>query len=104
MTMQEIKRHNIEAGYYFFYKDNMKFFKSKIYTKVYEIQGRFLFITSEENWNGKKRFFSIREYYKKTGAVKTVCFQITEDFEEAKKMIKEITMANDKFVFRGETL
>ena len=73
-TMAEIRAANRAAGYYFFERDTMRFFDSRIETRGNAIGGRF-FITSEQfhgsnNFHGP-RLFTVREA-KPSGDIDTV--------------------------------
>ena len=61
--VHEIKLHNIKVGQHFFDEGAMRFFSSRVHSKVYG--GRF-FVTSEQDaheygaWNGERRY-TVRE-------------------------------------------
>ena len=60
LTMADIRRNNKEAGYYFFDKDSMRFWDSRIETGLYKDN---TFITSELDYVRKfdaKRMYTIR--------------------------------------------
>ena len=60
LTMADIRRNNKEAGYYFFDKDSMRFWDSRIETGLYKDN---TFITSELDYATKfdaKRKYTIR--------------------------------------------
>lgn len=57
-TIDDIKRGNREAGRYFFSRETMRFFNSKIESHL--IYDRF-FITSERYRKEEKKLFTIRE-------------------------------------------
>lgn len=52
MTITDVKAANAAAGRFFFSRDTMKFFKSKIESGVLKgrgkLEGRFFFLTSDE--------------------------------------------------------
>jgi hypothetical protein len=64
-TISELKEKNKAIGNYFFSKNTMKFFNSKIESAILKSK---YFITSEDNWDGSKREFTIREF-KETGEI-----------------------------------
>lgn len=57
MTIEQIKSANAAAGFHFFEPDTLRFFRSRIGSKVYG--GRF-FVTSEEGPSGGRRY-TVRE-------------------------------------------
>ena len=46
MTIDDIKRRHIEFGGKFFDKEHMRWFKSRVHSKVYEGTGGVYFVTS----------------------------------------------------------
>ena len=60
-----------EATGYFFSKDAMRFFKSRILETVYQGPGGVYFVTSEKSPNGP-RAYSIRVYNTETRSVSTM--------------------------------
>lgn len=57
-TVDEIVRANQRAGFHFFDRDAMRFFGSRVHDEVYG--GRF-FVTSELDFYGERRFYTVRE-------------------------------------------
>ena len=47
MNIDEIKRRNAHAGRFFFSKDTLSFFQSRVNSEVYEGPGGVFFVTSE---------------------------------------------------------
>jgi len=47
MNIDEIKRRNADAGRFFFSKDTLSFFQSRVNSEVYEGPGGVFFVTSE---------------------------------------------------------
>lgn len=95
-TITELKRRNAEIGHFFFSKDTMKFFKSKIESKI--IDGKY-FITSEVE--SKIRVYKIREF-KQTGEVINNPFG--ESFfsnREAKAFLKDLKVNANRFEFKN---
>ena len=85
-TIAELKALNAENGYFFFSKQTMNFFKSKVHGGI--IRGQY-FITSECNFDKTKRLFTIREFDQKAN-IKTVGeFQAYKTYQDAKNAIKE---------------
>jgi len=68
MNIEMIKANNLLAGQYFFSRDTMRFFKSKVFPKVY---GGKYFITRETNPSGETRF-TVREAVNGGKYMKTV--------------------------------
>lgn len=94
LTMDDVKRNNKEAGRYFFSPDTMKFFKSKIESKL--LKGRF-FITSEQAGDEHSREFTIRVYDTNTHKISTMGgFQAYKTKEEAELKIADFAY-NFKF-------
>lgn len=94
-TIAELKRRNSEIGHFFFSKDTMKFFKSKIASKI--IDGKY-FITSEIQ--SKIKVYTIREF-KQTGEIINNPFG--ESFfsvREAKAFLKDQKIDPSKFIFK----
>lgn len=61
-TIREIKRHNADNGYFFFERDTMRFFRSRIAPGVYHAEGNAnLFITSEQFSSDALRRYTIRQ-------------------------------------------
>lgn len=92
-TIAEVKEKNREAGQHFFEKDTMRFFDSRIESKVY--QGTY-FVTSEQ-FHGLagdgERLFTIREFDYETGKVDTAGntrFQEFTSLEVARERIREL--------------
>ena len=86
-TIAELRAKNEANGYYFFSKKTMKFFRSKIESKI--LKGKY-FITSESNFDDTKRQYSIREF-KENGEVLPNPFDRKfRDKEEAKGFLKTI--------------
>jgi len=85
-TIADVRKKNKEAGYYFFRPDAMRFFKSKVESKLYE--GGY-FITSEVDWSGKKRFYTVRLALE-DGDIETLSeFLKFSDINDARQFIKK---------------
>ena len=93
-SMGNIKYVNKRAGYYFFSKDTLKFFNSKISEDVYatwkEDCYQFYFVTSEEGPDNIRRY-TVREFDSQTGKVATVGefqqYKTSADAERAAKAL-----------------
>lgn len=69
--IEHIKKANKDAGYYFFEPDTLRFFKSRISSRVFEGSGGFLFfVTSEEPPHGERRW-TVRVFDPETGQCDT---------------------------------
>lgn len=68
MNISEVKANNKAAGFHFFDRDTMRFFKSRIESTVYKNNR---FITSEQAPHGP-RMFTVRQYNPETHEVETV--------------------------------
>lgn len=72
MTIADVKKANADAGYYFFSKETMRFFGTRIVSSLYQNN---TFITSDyTSFDRDKRAFSVRMFDEKTGNVKTANF------------------------------
>ncbi len=57
-SINEVKEANRRSGFHFFEADTLRFFSSRIHSELYA--GRF-FVTSELNFDGTARFYTVRE-------------------------------------------
>ena len=90
-TITEIKKANRNAGQYWFSKDTLRFFDSRVEPKVY---GGRLFISSEQ-FHGSDGYSDPRKYTIRLcddeGHIQTVGdFQDHDDLEEVKEAIQGI--------------
>ena len=83
-TVTEIKEANKEAGYHFFDRKTMKFFKSKIESKV--IQGKYLIISNMYDEKTKK--YMITEALD-TGKVNYITFDHFNSMGEARTFLNK---------------
>ena len=89
-TITEIKEANKAIGHHWFSRDTMRFFNSRVESKVY---GGHFFITSEKYMDDDRRTYTIRSCY--NGHVDTVGeFQQYRTIEEARHAVKEIVKFN----------
>lgn len=73
MTMADVRKANADAGYYFFEKDTMRFFGTRIVSSLYKNN---TFITSDyTGFERNKRKFTVRVFDEKSGSVETARFQ-----------------------------
>jgi hypothetical protein len=69
MTITDVKRINKENGFYFFERDTMRFFGTKIVSPLYKNN---TFITSDyTGFERNKRRYTVRVFNASTGAVDT---------------------------------
>ena len=69
MTIADVRRINKENGFYFFERDTMRFFGTKIVSTLYSNN---TFITSDyTGFERKKRRYTVRVFNASTGAVDT---------------------------------
>lgn len=72
MTMADVKQANKDAGYYFFSRDTMQFFGTRIVSALYKNN---TFITSDyTDFERNNRAYSIRVFHPETGIVDTAKF------------------------------
>ena len=73
-TIQTIKNRNKEKGYFFFSRDTMRFFKSKVESTLYyggDLYG--YFVTSEKRgFEDNRRCYKVRQANFLTGNVSTI--------------------------------
>jgi hypothetical protein len=74
-TISDIKAANKAAGRFFFERDTMRFFNSRVFRSVYQGPGGVYFVTSEQftGSDGVKapRTYKVREFDPETGNVST---------------------------------
>ena len=79
--MRDAINDSLNAGRYYFTKDTMKFWGSKVEAGMY---GNDTFVTSENNYDGSKRLYSARHYDWENHEVNTIGeFQQFESLEDA---------------------
>ena len=70
--MADVKQVNKDAGYYFFSKDTMRFFGTRIKSALYKNN---TFITSDyTDFERNNRAYSVRVFHPETGIVDTAKF------------------------------
>lgn len=85
VTIEDMRRINMEKGQYFFSQSTMRFFKSRIVTKGQLIKDKY-FITSEKFDEDTPRLFTVRKFNSATGNINTVGeFQGFRTSSEAKR-------------------
>lgn len=91
MTIQQIKYRNEQAGKFFFSRDTMRFWGSRIGQTVYEGPGGVYFTTSEKTFDGKGRVFSVRQAHRGGEDITTALSGLESGREaarEAKRLAK----------------
>lgn len=65
--------NDIERKYsgYWFSKDSMRFFKSKVIQDVFPVKGKLFFVSSEQNGSDKRKF-TVRCFDIKANDIKTI--------------------------------
>lgn len=69
MTLAEAKAKYNENGGHFFDRDTMRFFGSRIESDLYKNR---CFITSEKNFDGTKRYYTVRQFNKDFTSIHTI--------------------------------
>lgn len=69
--MDELQAMNYAAGGCFFDRGNMKAFRSRVLPDIYGGGGGVFFVTSEQNYNGTARHFTVRRFDPADGDVNT---------------------------------
>ncbi|MCX6821614.1 MAG: hypothetical protein NTW30_02425 [Candidatus Aenigmarchaeota archaeon] len=69
MNMEDVKRINEEKGQYYFTESTMRFFNSKVESELIEDK---YFITSEQFDEKAPRLFTVREFNKESGWIRTI--------------------------------
>ena len=64
--------YEIKPGGHWFSKDTMRFFKSRLPDYAYLKGNNAYFITSESDFSGSNRLYSIREFNRNTGQIETI--------------------------------
>ena len=75
MDIGDIRKANKAAGHHWFDPDSMRFFRSRIGSKVYEGPGGIYFVSSEQfvgsDWIAAPRRYTVRKFDPTTGGVDT---------------------------------
>ena len=82
-TISDIRRTNAETGGYFFSKDTMRFFKSRVLPYVYQGLGGIYFVTADQMVSSsgpELRKFKVRKFNPETGDVRTYAVIDREEF------------------------
>lgn len=68
-TIAQVKRANATAGQYFFSAETVRFWGSKVESSVYQ---NCCFVTSERDYTGEKRLYTVRRFHPHNGHISTV--------------------------------
>lgn len=72
-TIEDIKAANKAAGLYYFEPDTMRFFKSRVSSRVYQGPGGVFMVTSEQfsdfEGNTAERRYTVRQFFPDSGKV-----------------------------------
>ena len=82
-SMSDVKYYNRQAGFYFFAKETIDFWGTKVETSLFKNN---TFVTSENNFYETKRLFTVRRYNPTTAEIDTeYSFQEFETLQDARK-------------------
>ena len=98
MTLDQIKRENRLAGFYFFEPDAMRFFSSRCSEDVFAGPGGIYFASSERDNHRdyNRRLYSVRRFDPDTGTVDTLgAFQGFETLAQAKGAARRAAAASE---------
>ena len=70
-TTEDIRDEMNRAGSHWWDKESMRFFGTRISTKLYQGDGGIYFVTSEQPPHGARKY-SVRQYHPETTTIKTV--------------------------------
>ncbi len=96
MTITEIKEANARAGQYFFSRETMRFFRSKVVSRVYgpDSEGMYYFVTSEQfvssDGVAAPRRFTVRQFNPETAHINSLEFQAHAEREGAMTAAREV--------------
>lgn len=88
MTLASAKAIYNQYGGHFFDRDTMRFFGSKIESDLYSNR---CFITSENNFDGTKRYYNVRRFNSDYTDIETIgTFNTIKDKDTARQIAKEV--------------
>lgn len=97
MTITEMKVANRNVGHYWFDKDTMKFWNSKVVSSLYEAHEAVYFVSSERQRETWPAMFTVRKFNKVTSHVETVGrFQQYESIDKARSAAKRAALKNER--------
>lgn len=87
---------------YWFSKNTLAFFGSKIYwNTLTPVEGGYLFISSEDNFDGTERLFSVRKVNRDFG-IETPEWQTLPDLKAAKTRLRELVADSHTCFMEGQ--
>ena len=92
MTIDEIKSRNSAAGKKFFDASQMRQWHSRVSSKVHEGPGGIFFVTSEPNYDGTVRLYSVRRFVPETGAIETASWGKYSTAASAQSLAKTLAL------------
>jgi len=95
MTISEIRAINREKGFYFFSRDTMEFFKSKVFPDVFSAYERSYFITSEKAcFDNPTRVYKVRVFNQVNGDVRSADRETYPTVGQARKAARQHCLNN----------
>lgn len=97
LTLAQIKERNKQAGQHWFSRDTMNFFGSHIETQPNKYN---LFITSENNMDGTKRYYNVRMFCQGNADIATLAeFNTLTSKKAAREFRDNVTRVLDNMTF-----
>ena len=87
LTMKDVIEHNKDTRMHFFDKETMDFWGCKIESELIDDK---YFITSELNFDGSKRLYTVRKYNWNDGMITDFGFQNCKTLKEAQDYLNEL--------------
>lgn len=100
-TIEEIKRRNARAGFHFFDRDTMRFFRSRIAPGVMHAGKQDvynIFITSEKYSDSAPRLYTVRHMTDDGDIVSLSKFQAYRSLESARAAVRRFKNSGDPFI------
>lgn len=100
-TIEEIKRRNARAGFHFFDRDTMRFFRSRIAPGVLHAGNQNvynIFITSEQYSSTAPRLYTVRHLTDDGDIVNLSEFQAFHSLESARAAVRRFAKTGEPFV------
>jgi len=103
ISIADMKALSIKSGSHYFDKETVKYWGSKVHTDPNKYG---LFISSEENFDGTKRLYSIKFFNANNpNKIETLSFQKHETLAEARIFVSNLTKAfNSLDCYREKTV
>lgn len=95
-TIRCLMKANEEAGQYFFTRETMQFFKSRILDGIYKIpaENKILFVSSERMNDSTPREYRVRVFTSKTSKIESLGEETYSSARAAKKVAEECEKNN----------